>query len=296
MDRDLHDERLVDRAIAHGNQNDARNIDRKLKRTAVVAKHERPTSQTQDLVAPDGRVAYELRDRSYRLNDLEARMLADIGTFRATEKADLLCHVYKGDKAAFERDLTHLHRQSLVRIVGPRASPTKYIALTKPAKQLTEKYLRANPRQEIYSGAVKIRELKHDATLYRLYEKVAKEMEERDERPLRVVLDYELKRNINKALAKTKELSWQQKQQRMREIAHENNLKVVNGKIPLPDLRIEYERPDGDDDVRDLEYITEHYRSRSFAEKAAAGFTLYGDGKRGHKPYGPDLIGGLVAL
>lgn len=294
MDRDFHNERLVD-TNGHRNQDDARTVDRKLgQHIPVVATHERPTLQAQDRVAPDGRVLYELRDKTYRLNDLEARMLTDIGAFRAIEKADLLRCIYKGDKAAFERDLTHLHRQNLVRIVGPKASATKCIALTKPAKQLTQKYLRGNLHQEIYSGAVKIRELKHDATLYRLYEKVAAEMKERGESPLRVVLDYELKRNINKALARTKELSWQQKQQRIREIAQENNLKIVNGKIPLPDLRIEYERPDGERDVRDLEYITEHYRARSFAEKAAAGFTLYGDQKRGHKAYGPDLIGALL--
>jgi hypothetical protein len=246
--------------------------------------------------APEERTVYELREKSYRLNDREAQMLSDIGAFRAIEKADLLCHIYKGGREVFDRDLHHLHRQNLVRIVGPKGSVTKYIALAKPARELTEKYLRTNPHQQIYAGAAKIRELKHDATLYRLYQKVAREMEERGQKPVRIVLDYELKRDINKALAKTKELSRQQKEERIRQIAQENNLKVVNGKIPLPDLRVEYEHPDGERDMCDLEYVTEHYRARSLAEKSAAGFTLYGSDKRGRSPYGPDLVGGLIAL
>jgi hypothetical protein len=275
---------------------DARNVEQDRQERPSGSQMERPASNIQDRPVSDERTVYDLREKSYRLNHREARMLSDIGAFRSIDKADLLRHIYKGEQATFDRDLRHLHRQSLVRIVGPKGSVTKYIVLAKPAKELTEKYLRINPRQQIYAGAVKIRELKHDATLYRLYDKVTTEMKELDARPLRVVLDYELKRNINKALAKTKELSWQQKEQRIREIAQEQHLKVVNGKIPLPDLRIEYEGPDGEQDMRDLEYVTEHYRARSLAEKAAAGFTLYGDQKRGRSPYGPNLVGGLIAL
>jgi hypothetical protein len=289
MDRDFDHERIIDQS------HDRTKIDRNRQQHPSDSSNREP-SDLHDRPAPEERIVYELREKSYRLNDLEARMLTDIGAFRAIEKADLLRHIYKGQQEIFDRDLRHLHRQSLVRIVGPKGSVTKYIALTKPAKQLTEKYLRINPRQQIYAGAVKTRELKHDATLYRLYEKVAGEMEERGQRPLRVVLDYELKRDINKALAKTKELSRQQKEETIRQIAHEHNLKVVNGKIPLPDLHIEYEHPDGERDTCDLEYVTEHYRARSLAEKSAAGFTLYGSDKRGRSPYGPDLVGGLIAL
>jgi hypothetical protein len=290
MDRDFEHDLIIDT-----------NHDRA--KTTGQSRQERPPagskpelSDLHDRPVPEERTVYELREKSYRLNDREARMLTDIGAFRTIDKADLLRHIYKGGREVFDRDLRHLHRQNLVRIVGPKGSVTKYIALTKPAKQLAEKYLRINPRQQIYAGAVKTREMKHDATLYRLYEKVAGEMEERGQRPIRVVLDYELKRNINKALTKTKELSRQQKEERIRQIAQEHNLKVVNGKIPLPDLRIEYEHPDGERDMCDLEYVTEHYRARSLAEKSAAGFILYGSEKRGRSPYGPDLVGGLIAL
>ena|SRR5579862_2436661 len=246
----------------------------------------------------DQRSLYELPEKTYRLSDLEARMLADVGKFRTIEKGDLLRHIYKGEQQFFDRDLRHLHRQNLVRIVGPKDSPTKYIVLTKPAKQLTEKYLKTNPRQEIYAGALKIRELKHDAALYRLYHKAAQDIETRGGRPVRLVLDYELKREINKRRARMKDLPKHQQQERLRKIAEEQNLKVVNGKIPLPDVRIEYEDAAGDLSHCDLEYVTEDYRAAGMAEKRAAGFHLYGDDPsgRGRKPYGPDLIGGLISL
>jgi hypothetical protein len=284
MERDFHDERFDDRSIEGTRQ----------QRSQALPTTERTLPESLDRIAT--RTTYEVRDKKYRLNDREARMLTDIGKFRTIEKGDLLRRIYKGDKDAFDGDLRHLHRQNLVRITGSKGSLQKYIALTNPAKQLVETHLRANSEQRIYSGVVKIRELKHDATLYRLYETVTKEMEERGEKPLRVVLDYEFKRNINKALANNKNLSWLEKQRRIREVAQAQKLKVVNNRIPVPDLRVEYERPDGEHDVRDLEYVTKHYRARSFAEKAAAGFTMYGDEKRGRAPYGPDLIGGLIAL
>jgi hypothetical protein len=242
------------------------------------------------------RSAYELRDKNYCLNALETKMLSDIGKFRAVEKADLLRSIYQGQQKAFDRDLRHLHRQNLIRIVGPKGSLTKYIVLRKPAKQLAQKHLRTDPRQEIYAGAVKLRELKHDATLYRLYQKAANEIEQGGGRPVRVVLDYELKRNINRELAKTKDLSRQQQQQGIRETAEQQHLKVVGSKIPIPDLRIEYETPEGEREMCDLEYVTEHYRDRSIAEKRAAGFKLYGSEHRGRRPYGPDLVGGLISL
>jgi hypothetical protein len=281
MYRDLEDGTRADR-----NQSVPTGLERL--RTRISKDHEHNHDEQ--------RTAYELRDKNYRLNALETKMLSDIGKFRAIEKADLLRSIYKGQQEAFDRDLRHLHRQNLVRIVGPKGSVTKYIALTKPAKQLTEKHLRSDPRQEIYAGAVKLRELKHDAALYRLYQKAASEIEQRGGRPVRIVLDYELKRNINRELAKTKDLSRQKQQQGIRETAEQQHLKVVGSKIPIPDLRIEYETPEGEREMCDLEYVTEHYRDRSITEKRAAGFKLYGSEHRGRRPYGPDLVGGLISL
>lgn len=242
------------------------------------------------------RTVYKLQDKSYRLNELESRILHDVGRFRVVEKIDLLRRVYGGDEKTFNRDLTHLHRQSLVRIIAPAGSLTKYVFLTKPAKELTERYIRADPRQEIYYGAAKIRELGHEAMIYRLYHKKLQEIESQGGKPVRVTLDYELKREINKRRAKIKNLPYQKRQERLRQIAEEQKLKVIDGRISLPDLRIEYEGADGELSHFDLEYVTQDYRAGAIAQKRAAGFQLVGDDPHGNKPYGPDLIGGLISL
>jgi hypothetical protein len=280
MYRDLEDSRQQDHSPAERQQAERQSF--------------QPNDRHPEM--PDQRNVYPLGSKSYRLNDLEARLLIDVGKFHTIEKGDLLRKVYKANQESFDRDLTHLHRQNLIRIVGPKGSLTKYIVLTNPAKQLAEKHLRTNDRQEIYAGAIKIREMKHDAALYRLYQKAAQDIEKRGGRVARVVLDYEFKREINKRRRKMKDLPQNQQQQRLREIAEQQQLKVVNGKIPLPDLRIEYEDAQGSLSHCDLEYVTEDYRAAGMAEKRAAGFQFYTDDPHGRKPYGPDLIGGLISL
>jgi hypothetical protein len=49
----------------------------------------------------------------------------------------------------------------------------------------------------------------------------------------------------------------------------------VRGKIPVPDLRIEYETPDQETARIDLELATEHYRFKNIAQKVRAGFSIY---------------------
>jgi hypothetical protein len=242
------------------------------------------------------RSAYAIRDRSYRLNISQARMLSEVGTFRTIHKSHLLKSIYGNREELFNRDLTHLHRQNLVRIVGPKGSPDKYIVLTKPARELTQKHLRANPQQEIYSGAVKLREIKHDAALYQVYAKAAGEIEERGGKTVRVVLDYEFKRRMNRELVRIRQLPKEHQQKQLEELATRENLKVIEGKIPLPDIRLEYEMADGERSHCDLELTTEHYRGQTIAQKKAAGFHLYGSNHRGRAAYGPDLMGGILSL
>ena len=62
----------------------------------------------------------------------------------------------------------------------------------------------------------------------------------------------------------------------MRErIAERHGLSLVNGKIPVPDIRLEYDNAEMVRKHLDLELATRNYRSRALAEKAKAGFSLY---------------------
>ena len=59
-------------------------------------------------------------------------------------------------------------------------------------------------------------------------------------------------------------------------MAESLHLKVVDGKIPIPDLRVEYVN-ENDWQLRreDLELATDHYRPQGLSEKARAGFQMY---------------------
>ena len=127
---------------------------------------------------------------------------------------------------------------------------------------------KAAPEQAVYYGFLKLREAKHNADLYRLYHKEADRIEVRGGRNLRVILDYELKRRINRDIAGFGADA-------RTEIAARHGLEVVGNKIPVPDLRIEYETLDGEIARVNLELVTEHYRGRHVAEKVHAGFSLY---------------------
>ena len=58
-------------------------------------------------------------------------------------------------------------------------------------------------------------------------------------------------------------------------IAEDHGLTVVDGKIPLPDLRIEYETAEREQTKVDVELATSDYHRDSLAAKARAGFSMY---------------------
>jgi hypothetical protein len=66
--------------------------------------------------------------------------------------------------------------------------------------------------------------------------------------------------------------------QRKEQIAAENGLKTVEGRVILPDLRIEYETADGERAKVDLEVTSEDYKRSQMQQKARAGFTVYARG------------------
>jgi hypothetical protein len=88
-----------------------------------------------------------------------------------------------------------------------------------------------------------------------------------------VLLDYELKRNLNRDLAQLG--PEKDNADRKTEVAEKHQLRVVSGKIAVPDLRVEYENPELELRHVDLELATRDYRPRAMAAKTTAGFSLY---------------------
>jgi hypothetical protein len=236
----------------------------------------RPISTERKPEALDSPRAHYLGDRAYFLRESELKTLVEVGTFRAVAAPDLARLAYGGDTQRMEREIRRLKDQSLVSekvVRGGRNQTIRLLALTRKGARLARNSGSVPDGQTIYHGFVKPREAKHDADLYRLYHAEAQRIAEAGGRLTRVVLDYELKRDLNRDLAA---LPTEEHTDEMREgIAERHGLTVVDGKIPLPDMRIEYDTAEMEHKHLDLELATRNYRPRALAEKAAAGFSLY---------------------
>jgi len=225
----------------------------------------------------DSPSAYFDRDRTYLLRDSELRMLSEIATFRVIRPSDLAKYAYSGDSARMERDLRRLKHAHLLNdqtVEVPRKKMLRVLTLTKQGHRILRNSGQLSEQQVSYHGLAKPKEVEHDAALYRLYEKETARIESAGGRPVRVLLDYELKRDLNRELAKLAEDQPDVDQERKR-IAERHGLEVIDGKIPIPDLRIEYVNADLEPRHVDLDLVTRDYRPRGVAEKARAGFALY---------------------
>ncbi len=232
---------------------------------------DRPASPTAET-----RTVFELRGRTYRLRNSEVATMVELGKFRAVGKEDLKEFAYGGSDGRTRPDLENLIRQGLVTmkfIPHAETGARQLLTLTKNGHRFLTQTQSAGKHQAVYHGFAKPREAHHDADLYRLYQKAAKDIEGHGGRNLRVVLDYELKKRVYHDLAKLgpDRASAESK----RTIAERHGLQVLRGKIPLPDIRIEYDTPDGERVRVDLELATGHYRGRTLGEKVRAGFSLY---------------------
>jgi hypothetical protein len=175
-----------------------------------------------------------------------------------------------------ERDVRRLKGQGLVSdqtlaISGRRT--LRVLTLTKTGKRLLQNTRRVPEDQQLYHGIVRPREAEHDAELYRLFQTEAARIETAGGKPLRVLLDYELMRDLNRDRAKLGKQG--NDPQEIDRLAQRHGLVVVNEKIPLPDMRIEYQTAELELSRVDLELATPHYGPRGVAEKAKAGFSLY---------------------
>lgn len=236
------------------------------------------------------RDVYELRKREYRLNNAQAFLMREIGAFRTIEARDLERHVYRDREHDFEIDLKHLKQQNLLGVTTrDEQVGNRYVSLTRRGKELTASRLERNPEQGIYARTVKLRELEHDVRIYAMYRKEREAVEQEHGRISRVVLDYQLKRELQERLAAIQSRSEQEREEMRQQIAKELELKIVDGKIQIPDLRIEYEGRDGEMEIRDLEYCSRHYSRSQMSAKSRAGFKLYGGGSNGRKGRGRDI-------
>jgi len=85
---------------------------------------------------------------------------------------------------------------------------------------------------------------------------------------------------------------------RKREIAEQNGLTVVQGRIVFPDLRIEYETRDLQAEKVDLELATGSYKACQMRAKNAAGLKIYAPDSAAGSPaiQDPAIVAELISL
>jgi len=252
---------------------------------------------TQGLTLPRGeeRERVEFRDRTYALNGSETRALATVGAFRVVDTADLKAD--ERSRNGFDGDWRHFREAGLVThtTITNRDGAHHVVSLTREGKDLLDAHTttRSGSRQQAFhAGTVKPRELAHDARLYAVFREEARQIGREGRRVTRVVLDYEIKRDYQRFLNRPDRPADADVAHERVAFAQANGLKVIDGHLQLPDLRIEYENEEGRLEYRDVELVTEHYSRGQVSGKTRAGFTCYrtgggGQARTGGSPFDP---------
>src|SRR5882757_1397125 len=142
-----------------------------------------------------------------RLRPEEVRTISEVGRFRVVSARDLTDTIYLGNSGQAERDLSFLRQKNLVDtdFINARrdgqnrpVERIQVVTLTPEGKALLRETGQLRGDQEIYSGLVKPREAEHDSQIYRAYLKEWERIERDGGSNPRVVLDFELKADIQK--------------------------------------------------------------------------------------------------
>ena len=224
------------------------------------------------------------------LRPQEIKALSEVGRFRVVAVRDLAGTVYGGDRSALERDLDYLEKKGIVtlRSVNARRDGSwrqperiQVVTLTRPGKKIVRQVGNLRHDQQLYAGLVKPREVEHDTQIYRAYLKEMERIEGLGGSNPRVVLDFEIKRNVQRALyAQRKADPGRELNEIKEQVANEFNLPYVGNQIQIPDARIEYELDQGSrTGSSDIEVVTAAYRPGHLRSKAQAGFRLYAAGR-----------------
>ncbi len=246
---------------------------------------------TRDLDLP--RDANRERVEEYSLRRSEARILASVAVFRAIPREDLE-EVADSSRRSLTKDVEHLRSLGLLesrRYVTGR-DRCQILTLTDRGRLFMEgrQLDDGRPARQTYRGRTKDRELAHDSRLFRAYLDAADRIVNDGGRITRVRLDDDLKRDyqifLQEPNRRRRDSSGQPRRdwEAIARWANEQDLPIVDDSVKFPDLRIEYERPDGARCFEDVEVLTPHYRGAHLSSKKAAGFSCY--------RYGSARIGG----
>jgi hypothetical protein len=242
---------------------------------------------------PDREIVRD-RDREYTLRGSESRTLATVGAFRVVSSRDL-GGASGGPGDIRSGDLRHLREQGLIETARVPGYRDHAVTLTKAGRRLLESHrhldrhvdrhldrsIDRDQPQKFYAGLVREREREHDLQVYRAYEHAAAQLKERGAHVDRVVLDHELQSEYQRWLHEHDgdrsdyDGHPDRTPDEVREWAAEHDLPYFDDEVHFPDLRIEYQEPDGRWQREDIEVVTSHYRGAHGASVARSGFSCY---------------------
>ena len=130
--------------------------------------------------------------------------------------------------------------------------------------------------QRFYSKFVKPTEIRHDVAIYRVYQHEKARVERDGGKVKRVALDFELKAKVFERLNKHQGESRREYAARKIEAAENAGIKIVNGRLQFPDMRIEYETRDQQIGKVDVEVASGDYKESQIHSKSRAGMRIYG--------------------
>lgn len=258
----------------------------------AVPRKPRERSESPEDTRRPRRVPHEVIGLELRAE--EKRLLTEVGRFRVVRVEDLNKTIYDGKSRKLENDLSYLRDKGLVetqrinlRHDGKRRTIERIevVTLTKAGRSLLIKQGDLPKDQKVYVGLVKPREVEHDSQIYRAYRKEAESIVGKGGSNPRVRLDYEIKAQVQKTIhAERKADPMRDMAGIKREVAERLELPFINGKILIPDARIDYDLPgeihqDADQGSRtgheDIEVLTAAYHAGHLRSKAQAGFRNY---------------------
>ena len=173
------------------------------------------------------------------------------------------------------------------------------VVLTQRGRNVLRKSTGGSPReQKYYAGFVKAAEVRHDVGIYRMYQAEASRIEREGGTIRRVVLDFELKKAVFSAANRGGVQSDVEYDERKRRAADDCGLWIVNNKVVIPDLRIEYETRDQEMQKVDVELATADYKSSQLRAKHAAGLKIYAPDSAAGSPamQDPEIVVELISI
>jgi hypothetical protein len=226
--------------------------------------------------------------RSYELNGREAEALATVAAFRVVQVSDVhqILGQDRGERSA-QKSLDHLQASGLLERIPLERRDADVVVLTDRGRDLLEATRcehAGEPRQAFYAGLRKPRELTHDVQVYRACRNAEAQVREQGGHVRRVVLDYELKREYQHFLQERNRWradSTGRPDRAPEEIAawaKDHDLPCDGNRVRFPDARVEFENRDRQEQHRDIEVVTPHYRGAHAAAVAGSGFQSFAAG------------------